>query len=266
MKAVIEEIKENLHTDWIGKEIVYLEETVSTNLDAKHIMNEGSADGTLVLTDKQTGGRGRRGRSWTSPSGTTICMTFGLKPDFEPDKASMLTIVMAYAVSKAVREVTELEAQIKWPNDIVVNGKKVCGILTEMNMDGGKISNVLIGVGINVNQPKMDDEFKESATSLFIESGKEVRRSDIIIRIAEYFEEAYKQFEKELNLNFLRQSYNEMLANLGRQVRVLDPNGEFEGTAGGINELGELLVTRADGQETNVYAGEVSVRGIYGYV
>ena len=260
------EIRSRLHTKWAGQKVVYLEETGSTNIDCRRLLQEGCPHGTLGVADMQKTGKGRRGRSWISPPGVSIYMTIGLKPDFMPDKASMLTLVMALAVSRAIRDATGLDARIKWPNDIVVNRRKVCGMLTEMSTESEYIDNVVIGVGINANQEQFDAEIAETATSLMIETGEKVSRVSIIQKSMEYFERYYEKFVENCNMSTIMGEYNEKLVNMDAQVRVLDPKGEFDGTARGINELGELLVERADGTLTNVYAGEVSVRGIYGYV
>lgn len=260
------ELKSRIHTQWAGKTLYYLEETGSTNNDCKHYLENGDTHGTLVVAGMQNSGKGRRGRTWISPPGTTISFSLGLKPDFMPDKASMLTLVMALAVSKAIKQVTGLETGIKWPNDIVVNKKKVCGILTEMSAEMDYIDNVIIGVGINVNQESFEEEIAQTATSLHIEMGQKVSRAAIIQAAMEYFEFYYEKFVESCDLSTIIGEYNEKLVNLSAQVRVLDPRGEYDGVAKGIDEEGQLLVEKLDGSLEKVYAGEVSVRGIYGYV
>lgn len=260
------EIASRLETDWAGKTLHFFKETGSTNNDCRRYLEEGNPHGTLVVADSQNMGKGRRGRGWISPPGTTISMSIGLKPAFSPDKASMLTLVMALAVQKAVSQIAGVTAMIKWPNDIVVNKKKVCGILTEMNAQPDYIEYVIIGVGINVNQTSFDQEIANTASSLLVETGEEQSRSEIVAKTMDYFEQYYEIFEKTCDLSALLEDYNEVLVNRDAKVRVLDPKGEFDGIARGINEAGELMVETEDGQMTNVYAGEVSVRGIYGYV
>ena len=256
--------------EWAGKEIYYLEETGSTNTDAKRLAEEGAVHGTVIVADKQNAGRGRRGRIWQSPAGKDIYFTLILKPDFLPDKASGLTLVMALAVTQAIEKYTGIKAEIKWPNDVVVNGKKVCGILTEMKVEKDRIGHVVIGVGINVNKTDSPEEIPEDikgvATSLFLESGRTIERARLLQEVLLAFEGCYEKFERDLSLQSLLEEYNSHLVNLNRQVRVLDPKGEWEGIARGINAYGELLVETLDGQLAEVYAGEVSVRGLYGYV
>lgn len=260
------EIESLLETAWAGRDVLYLDETDSTNVQAKKLGEAEGKHGTLIVSDRQTAGKGRRGRGWDSPSGASIYMSILLRPDILPDKAPMLTLVMALAVARAVREITGEEAGIKWPNDIVLNKKKICGILTEMSAEIDYINHVVIGVGINVNTEDFPEEIKKIATSLFIETGKKWKRSEFIAAVMKYFEEYYEIFLKTQNLKMLQEIYNGFLVNKDSQVRVLEPGNEFDGWALGINETGELLVRKADGEITEIYAGEVSVRGIYGYV
>jgi BirA family biotin operon repressor/biotin-[acetyl-CoA-carboxylase] ligase len=260
------EIESLLETAWAGRDVLYLDETDSTNVQAKKLGEAEGKHGTLIVSDRQTAGKGRRGRGWDSPSGASIYMSILLRPDILPDKAPMLTLVMALAVVRAVREITGEEAGIKWPNDIVLNKKKICGILTEMSAEIDYINHVVIGVGINVNTEDFPEEIKKTATSLFIETGKKWKRSEFIAAAMKYFEEYYEIFLKTQNLKMLQEIYNGFLVNKDAQVRVLEPGNEFDGCALGINETGELLVRKSDGEITKIYAGEVSVRGIYGYV
>lgn len=259
------ELNSRMTTKWAGREVYYFDEVTSTNTVVKKMIMEGSSHGTLVVGDMQTAGKGRRGRSWVSPAGTNIFMSIGLVPDFSPEKASMLTIVMALAVHLAVSEVTGLDSGIKWPNDIVVNGKKVCGILTEMDAEMDYIHSVIIGVGINVNQKQFPEEISATATSLMLEKGESVIRAKLIERVMYYFENYYETFLETLDLSGLAEAYNNALVNKDKSVRVLDPKGEYDGIAKGIDESGELIVETEKGTK-KVYAGEVSVRGIYGYV
>lgn len=260
------EIQSRLKTNWAAKDLVVKKETGSTNNDCRAYLEEGRGHGLLVVADTQKGGKGRRGRSWSSPPGTTISMSLGLKPDFEPMKASMLTLVMALSVANAIEDVCNISAAIKWPNDIVVNRKKVCGILTEMNAQLDYIENVVIGVGINVSQTEFEEEIKMTATSLSLETKSAVSRVALIQKTMEYFEQHYEVFCQTHDLSTIMVEYNSKLANVNAVVRVLDPKGEWEGMALGINKEGELLVKKEDQTVEAVYAGEVSVRGIYGYV
>jgi BirA family biotin operon repressor/biotin-[acetyl-CoA-carboxylase] ligase len=262
------EIESHMDTKWIGRNLIFRKETASTNLDAKKLADEGADTGSLVVADMQTAGRGRRGRDWISPAGKDIYMTLMLRPECRPEKASALTLVMALAVLEAIREFIQpsIQVGIKWPNDIVINNKKTCGILTEMSAELDGIHYVVIGVGINVNQTAFADDISKTATSMFIENGEKINRSKLVARVMHYFEEDYEIFANTWDLTGLVDKYNKYLVNCGKEVRVLDPKGEYDALAEGINENGELIVKRKDNGETClVYAGEVSVRGVYGY-
>ena len=255
-----------LHTRWAGKNPEYHDSLGSTNERARLLAEEGAPEGTLVVSDAQTSGRGRRGRSWASPAGKNLYFTLLLRPDFIPDKASMLTLVMALAVQKAIEEISGCKAGIKWPNDIVLNGKKITGILTEMSVQNDRIDNVVIGVGVNVKAQEFAPELADKAASLEGELGKSISRALLLEKIMEHFERDYALFLKRLDLSLLMKDYNACLINLGREVQVLEPAGAYNGIAEGINEKGELLVRLPDGRVKEIYAGEVSVRGVYGYV
>lgn len=257
---------ESIHaTEWAGCEVYYFDSIDSTNTKAKELAEEGHPSGTLVVADRQTAGKGRRGRSWESPSGIGIFMTLMLKPEINPNHASMLTLVAAMATTRAIRRVTGVPAMIKWPNDIVMNGKKVCGILTEMSAQFDYINHIVIGIGINVHNEEFPEEIKETASSLFLESGQHIHRASLIEAFLEEFEDVYAEYLKTEDMEGLQKEYDTMLVNRGRQVRVLDPKEPFEGKAMGITKKGELIVDTWESRKL-VSSGEVSVRGIYGYV
>ncbi len=178
----------------------------------------------------------------------------------------MITLVMALSVAQAVSETAGLTAKIKWPNDVVVNKKKVVGILTELTMETDYIQYLVCGVGINVNQMSFPETIAQTATSLYLEGGRQVNRAGLIEKVMERFEENYEIFLRTEDMSGLTEPYNRLLVNKEERVRVLDPKGEYDGLSHGINKMGELIVEKQDGSVENVYAGEVSVRGIYGYV
>lgn len=281
------ELESRMCTKWAGRNVSHKKETGSTNIDCKQLAAAGAAHGTLAVADAQMSGRGRRGKSWQSPAGESVYMSLLCRPDFPPDKAPMLTLVMGLSVAEAVKQYTGLPAGIKWPNDVVINGKKICGILTEMEMglETKEIQYLVIGVGINVNngRRKMQEsgsweeaaeetfpgELRDKATSLFLEQGEKegkISRAVLVRYVMEAFERNYELFSKTLDLSLLMESYNGCLVNKDAGVKVLDPKGEYTGVARGIDKEGDLLVEREDGEVKKVYSGEVSVRGIYGYV
>lgn len=260
------EIRSRLNTCWAGREVCFLDEVDSTNTHAKRLAEEGAPSGTLVVTDAQTKGKGRRGRTWESPKDSAVYMTLLMRPDIRPDRASMLTLVMGLSVVQAIKKVLNLDTSIKWPNDVVLDKKKLVGILTEMNAQIDYIEYLVIGVGINANMQEFPPELQEKATSLRIATGHPVNRAELIAETMRIFEDNYAVFEKTQDLSGLVDAYQAVSANYLKPVRVLEPGNEYEGIARGINSQGELLVEREDGTITAVYSGEVSVRGLYGYV
>lgn len=260
------EIKSLLRTKWAGQKLVFLDEIDSTNNEVKRLAEHGAPEGLLVVADQQNTGKGRRGRSWASPKESGVWMSFLLRPSFEPNHASMLTLVAAMAVEEAVRVTCGLECGIKWPNDIVADGKKICGILTEMSTDVDSIQYVVVGIGINANTESFPEEICATATSLRLNTGAAVNRAALAAEVMNAWEKYYERFMETLDFGTLKEEYNRRLVNCGRQVRVLAPRGEYSGVSKGINDVGELLVELEDGSVRAVISGEVSVRGIYGYV
>ena len=246
--------------------IIYFESLDSTNTKVRELAHQGAKEGTVVVAEKQTAGKGRRARNWESPAGTNIYMSVLLRPQIEANKASMLTLVMAYSIGKVLKERGYETMQIKWPNDLVLSGKKACGILTEAELKGQEIDHVIVGVGINVNEKEFPEELLDKATSLYLEKGIKENREILVEDVLNTFAVDYEKFLKEENLSLIKDEYNQILVNYHREVRVLDPGNEYTAFAHGINDMGELLVEKADGSMEAVYAGEVSVRGIYGYV
>ena len=260
------ELREALKDDRFLEDVCFFRQIDSTNLEVKRRADQGARGPLLIVADEQTAGRGRRGRNWSSPPGTSIYMSLLLRPKIRPENASMLTLVCALAVAGAIAETTGLGTAIKWPNDVVIRGKKICGILTEMNTEMGEIGFVVPGIGINVNTTDFPEEIRETATSLKLELGRDVLRTPVVAAFVRCFARYYETFLKTEDLSELKPVYEKLLVNRDRQVLVLDPAGEWKGVAKGITRTGELLVQREDGSIAEVRSGEVSVRGIYGYV
>lgn len=247
------------------RKIIYLNEVDSTNTRAKLEAENGACDGTLIVADEQTKGKGRRGRSFSSPKGVGIFMTLILKPEILPQKASMLTLIAGLAVCNGIRQVTDLDVKIKWPNDIVYNGKKICGILTEMSAEMDYVNHIVVGIGINVNHSDFPEEIKDVATSLYLETGRTFRRSDLIAAVIKEWEAYYEIFLKTKDLSLLKDDYNSRMINTNKKVLVIRGDDSYEAVARTIDADGELLVEK-DGTLVKVMSGEVSVRGVYGYV
>ena len=283
-----EELERRLETRWAGHPLIFTEETGSTNADIIRLSDQGYPHGTLAVTSKQTAGKGRRGRTWISPPDVNVYMSILLLPDFRPETAPMLTLVMALAVYRACEELygdkgglgtgqpgdigEKCRFGIKWPNDIVVsaqggNWRKICGILTEMRLEEKEIRDIVIGTGLNVNQTQFPEEISETAGSLALALGHPVGRAELTAEVWKCFEEYYEAFTRAQSLAPLKEEYERALVNRGKTVRVLDPRSPYEGVALGISDGGELLVQPDDESAVReVGTGEVSVRGVMGYV
>jgi BirA family biotin operon repressor/biotin-[acetyl-CoA-carboxylase] ligase len=186
------EIRSRLVTRWAGKNVRFFSEVDSTNTQAKRMAEEGAPSGTLVAADMQTAGKGRRGRAWSSPKASAIYMTLLLRPQIKPERASMLTLVMGLSAVQAIHNVLGLESSIKWPNDVVVNKKKVAGILTEMSAQIDYIDYLVIGIGINANIREFPGELQDKATSLQIAMGHAVNRAQLVAETMAAFEKNYE--------------------------------------------------------------------------
>ena len=287
-----EHISEQLHTKWAACNIWYKDVTGSTNDDAGRLAEEGAPHGMLVVADKQETGRGSRGRSWETPAGANIAMSLIVRPKVPVESISMLTLVMGLSVAEGAEQAINesisegsFTCNIKWPNDVILADRKICGILTELHMapEGG-ISDVVIGVGINVNMAHFPEEIKDVAGSLLTGCGRRIDRSLVVARVMERFEENYEKFEKTHDLSLLKDQYEKRLVNKDQRVMLLDTrkpaevrgredveekfirSEEAQGTALGITDKGELMVRMDDGEIKEVTSGDVSVRGLYGYV
>ncbi len=252
----------------------------STNAKALEMAAMGEPEGTVVTADEQTAGRGRRGRDWFSPPGEDIYLSILLRPQIEAEKASRLTLMTAAAVRDAIiktvceavpeqdiRDKTpEQKYRIKWPNDIVADGKKLCGILTETRMEGMSIEAVVIGIGINVNASAFPEEIRSIATSLHCEEGRLFNRGQLIQNLLQSFAEKYALFLRTGDLSGLCEAYISSMAGIGRQAVLSGPGWEKTGTIIGIDASGSLLLQSQDGSIEHVISGEVSLRGTKGYI
>ncbi|EES49498.1 biotin--[acetyl-CoA-carboxylase] ligase [Clostridium botulinum] len=255
------EIDPLLKTKEIAKTIQYYFELPSTNKTAKQLADNNNVNnGTLIIAEKQTLGKGRFDRKWTSPS-SGIWMSLILKPNIPPSEASKITQIAAASVYKALLNFG-INVSIKWPNDIFINGKKLCGILTEMKCDIDRIHYLVLGIGLNVNlnAEEITDELKDIATSLKLEFNKTFSKSLILSEILNNFEPLYEKFILENNicevLNICRQNSN----LLNQKAKLITYHKEEIVTCIGINDNGELIVKDADGYEKAVTSGEISFR------
>lgn len=264
----LSELEPYLSTSFIGRSIIYLDSTSSTNTYAKQTAEKPFKEGTVIIAEEQTAGKGRLGRQWVSPNGKGIWMSILLKPDVLPADAPKLTIAAAYAVVKALWSCCRLEAGIKWPNDIVAGGRKLCGILTEMSAEGDEIKSVVIGIGINANLDKEDfgPEVSGMATSIKLETGGAVSRKALIAEVLNEFEKVYEAFSEEGSIKSFLPEYKAKSAVLGKEIRVIGKREEITGLAVDISEEGHLVVRLGDGILKEIMSGEVSVRSLLGYI
>lgn len=256
-----EEIREGLTTRVLGKkEIHHLRETVSTNITAKQLAAGGAPEGTLVVSETQTGGKGRLGRNWFSPFGEGIYISLILKPAISPAEAPKITLMTAVAMAEALHSGTGLYISIKWPNDILISGKKTAGILTEISTEMDAVDYVVIGVGLNVNIASFPQEIRENATSLLIETGKVHSRSSLMRDFLKWFENYYELFQRadfEPILNRWRQ-FSQIA---GRRISVETIGGMTIGRALDIDRDGFLMVEDNGGQIHRIYSGDITLNG-----
>lgn len=251
-----EKIKESLNTKLIGKNLVLYETATSTNTLAKE--NSHLSEGTVFVANEQTAGRGRLGRVWNSGK-DGVWFSVLLKPDMHPDKIQNLTLVMAVAVKRVIEK-----SSIKWPNDIVLNSKKVCGILTEACFDGDKLKSIVVGVGVNVNTEEFPEDLKNVATSLYLETGEKQSKSVLLAKLLGEIEVCYNLFA-EKGFNAFLDEYKKSCATLNQTVKICKNDEEYTAQAIDLTENGELIVKHGENTET-ISFGEVSVRGLFGYV
>lgn len=253
------EIKAGLKTVTIGKEIIYKTSLTSTQELAHRIANEGAEEGTLIVADEQTGGKGRLGRSWYSPIGTGIWMSVIVRPEIPPQKAPQLTLLTAVAVLRGMKEATGTECEIKWPNDILYEGKKIVGILTEMQAEPDQVHSIIIGVGINVNQQQFPPELEQIATSLRQIQNKELKRSVVIQRVLEEFEQLYLEYI-ENGFSFIKKLWEVHSITIGKRITARTVSNTLEGMAKGITDDGVLLLEDDSGQVHHIYSADIKIK------
>jgi len=248
------EIKAGLKTSIIGKNIHYFKETESTNILARDMA--GSVDeGTVVIAESQTGGRGRMGRKWISPEGG-IWLSVILKPKMQPLHAPRITLLAGVAAAKTIRGYG-LSAKIKWPNDVLINGKKVCGILTEIGAEMDSIQYVVVGVGIdaNVDTETFPEEFRDSSTSLKNELGFDINRVEFVQRLLSELETLYMKFQKE-GFSSILEEWRNMSATIGEWVKITTQSRIMYGEVIGVDSEGALVLETSEGKLEKIVAGQ----------
>ncbi|MBN1278515.1 MAG: biotin--[acetyl-CoA-carboxylase] ligase [Chlorobiaceae bacterium] len=253
-----------LKTGFFGRVVYYREETASTNLLAKQLAAEGVPEGSVVTADFQSAGRGRLGRSWVSPAGQNLYFSVILRPLVASYRVPQITLLVAAAIHRALLDaIPGIDAQIKWPNDILIGGKKLCGVLCEMQADPDTTHFVVAGIGINVSQSRFAPDLQDRATSLYRETGIHVCRPELLAGVLNRFEELYLQWLGEESLGFILPHLERHSLLQGREVIVEQLNRRIAGTVLGIASGGELLLGIADGTELKITSGEASLGSTY---
>ncbi len=257
-------IKKHLHTKWAGHHIEYFPCTDSTNRRARVMGGQGAPHGTLVIADEQTAGRGRMARSWQAKGGDSILMSLIVRPEnLPPQDATAIVFIAAVAAAAACRR-EGADVCIKWPNDLIANNKKLCGMLLEMDADMQKVNFAVIGIGINVKSFPYAEDLKH-ATCLNEVCGRKIKRAAVVAAFLEEFESLYEKWLAE-GMDAVLSVYRPYSVTLGRRVRVIGLTETFEAQALDVLADGSLLVMTDDGKGRIVHAGDVSVRGVMDYV
>ena len=257
----VEEIRAQLDAEVIGKQFVCLAETSSTNADAFRLAEQGATEGTVVLADMQNSGKGRLGRVWSSPQGVNLYTSIVLRPRVMPYEAAQLTFLSAVAVARSIELLTDIRPEIKWPNDVLIDGKKVAGLLNEMNSETDGVNFVILGIGVNLNMTadQFPEDLRHPATSLLLEQGHPVCRAKFAAVMINELDRLYAEF---LTHGFgpVREEWQRRCNANGRELLVSDGGSEtLRGMFAGIDTDGALLIQRADGKTDRIISGDVRV-------
>ncbi len=251
-------LKQRLKGSLFGKRVFHFFKTDSTNRVALELGHAGEPEGAVVLAEEQTAGRGRAGRKWHSERAAGIYATLLLRPKLAPVQAPLLTMMAGLSAHTAVQALTGLAVDLKWPNDLLIQGKKVGGILTEMHAEPGQIRFVIVGIGLNVNQEKFPGELANTATSLRAETGKPQSRMELLVRLLREFESDYNRFVREGVASVVARFESISSYAKGKRVRVTNGTESYAGTTAGLGPEGLLQVQRDDGRMMTVIAGDVA--------
>jgi BirA family biotin operon repressor/biotin-[acetyl-CoA-carboxylase] ligase len=251
-------VRKRMKGSLFGKRVYHFFKTDSTNRVAMELGYADEPEGAVVLAEEQTGGRGRAGRSWHSERGAGLYVTLLLRPKLSPVQAPLLTMLAGLSAHTAVLAQTGLAAELKWPNDLLLNGKKLGGILTEMYAEPNAVRFVIVGIGINVSQEKFPGEIAATATSLRKETGRLHSRLEFLVKLLSQFETDYNRFLQEGAAYVVRRF--ELVSSFadGKRVKVDTGRETFVGTTAGLSAEGLLIVKKEDGASTTVIAGDVS--------
>jgi BirA family biotin operon repressor/biotin-[acetyl-CoA-carboxylase] ligase len=252
------QIQSALSTTCIGRAVSYWPSIGSTMDEARQLAEGGAAEGTVVVADVQTAGRGRLQRAWWAPAGSSLLLTIVLRPDLEPRRAQRLTMACSLAVCDAIAQVCGLEGQIKWPNDVLICGRKVCGILTELELVGMRLAYALVGIGLNANVDlSVAPPLMVPATSLLTEAGHPVSRLDLLVALLTSIERRYIDLCRGVPIHV---EWADRMATLGQHVQANGGSESWIGVASGVDEDGALLLLLDDGTTRRLLAGDVTLR------
>jgi BirA family biotin operon repressor/biotin-[acetyl-CoA-carboxylase] ligase len=258
MELDLGRIKERLTTSFVGRSLHCWEALPSTMDEAWRLGRAGAPEGTVVLAEEQTAGRGRLERSWWAPAGSSLLLSILLRPGWPARQAQRLTVVCSLAVCEAISTVAGAEAEVKWPNDVLINGRKVCGILTELDVAGEELETAVVGIGINVNVDfKGAPPLMTPATSLMLAAGQTISRLDLLVALLEGIERRYVATREGRSYH---QEWAKRMATLGREVQVGGAQKTWSGLAVDVDADGALLVRAEDGTVQRVLAGDVTLR------
>lgn len=248
-----------LDTTVFGRKAILLTSTLSTQGDVLKLAEQGQAEGAVVIAEEQTGGRGRFGRKWFSPPGKGIWMSVLLRPDLPLQHTPQLTLLAGVAVCRAVRACTGADAGIKWPNDLLIDGRKVCGILLESTVEDHEVRYCIAGIGVDVNFDSEDypEDLTTIATSLKMQTGKPVDRTQLTAAILTELEQLYFLYQKE-GFGVISALWEALSVSMNREITVTNPHGVIEGKAIGLDPSGALIVEKRDGERALVISGEIS--------
>lgn len=254
-----DEIQKQLKNKLIAKKIYAFGQLASTNDFAKRLAQTGEDEGCLVISDEQTKGRGRWGRRWESPPGKGLWFSLILRPKVSMEKAGVVSLLAGLSVAQAVEKITRLTPILKWPNDVLINSKKFCGVLIESEGESDKLSFLVLGIGINVNQSVLDfsDALQTHATSLRIESKVPINRIDLLVEVLQYLEKNYLGF-KSGNFSNILNEWKKRSPHLNKKVMVKQNKLELEGLFEDLDEDGRLLLRLANGEITKISEGETT--------
>lgn len=255
---VADEIRSRLSSRVIGREVICHDQLASTNLTAMELGEAGALEGLVVISDQQSAGKGRLGRRWESPAGVNLYLSILLRPVMPPWEVPRLTFLSAVAAARALREVTGLKIDVKWPNDLLVNGRKIAGLLNEMSAESDAVHHVVLGLGLNVNMTsdQFPTDLRYPATSVWLEKGTLTARLDVAVALLEHFDRLYEEF-RQSGMEPIRRAWQELFVLMEKPVRVETGQASLVGVVAGIDEEGALLLRLPDGKIEKVLAGDV---------